>query len=128
MGKTSRQMREEYFRNGKEMPSQEPVFVATNLKRDSEIDRFRRFLRSEEMAKQARQQGFETFEEADDFDVGDDFDPTSPYEQIFEPVVEEVPSSDLIEGTKAEPSPGEADPSRGQAEPGEGGEADPKSQ
>lgn len=32
--------------------------------------------------------GGETFEEAEDFDVGDDFDPTSPYEAYFEPITE----------------------------------------
>lgn len=32
--------------------------------------------------------GGETFEESEDFDVGDDLDPTSPYEAFFEPISE----------------------------------------
>lgn len=34
----------------------------------------------QELSARAAAQGHETFEEADDFDVGDDFEPNSPYE------------------------------------------------
>lgn len=39
----------------------------------------RRLVRTE-LSQQAAQLGAETFEEADDFDVGDDYDPVSPWE------------------------------------------------
>lgn len=42
-------------------------------------------IRSAQLAKEAQEAGFETFEEADDFDVDDDFDPSSPYEEMFDP-------------------------------------------
>lgn len=35
--------------------------------------------------REIAQAGYETPEEADDFDVDDDFDPTSPYEHNFDP-------------------------------------------
>lgn len=38
-----------------------------------------------QMSEQAREQGDESFEEADDFEVGDDFDPSTPYEDVFDP-------------------------------------------
>ncbi len=37
------------------------------------------------MSQLAQERGEETLEEADDFDVGDDFDPTSPWEEQFSP-------------------------------------------
>lgn len=40
---------------------------------------------SEKLRMEALAAGQETFEEADDFDVDDDFDPTSPYEVNFDP-------------------------------------------
>lgn len=43
-------------------------------------------VRSERLAQEAAQAGYESFEEADDFEVGDDYDPSSPYETDFDPV------------------------------------------
>jgi hypothetical protein len=45
-------------------------------------------VRGREIQRELHEAGAETFEEADDFNVGDDFDPTSPYEAIFEPITE----------------------------------------
>ena len=45
----------------------------------------RDMVRSEKLNSELDAAGMETFEEADDFDVGDDFDPSSPYEETFEP-------------------------------------------
>lgn len=50
----------------------------------------RMMVRSEQLRMEAEKAGMETFEEADDFDVGDDFDPTSPYENDFDPPIREV--------------------------------------
>lgn len=54
-----------------------------------------------EMSEYARSQGEETFEEADDFEVGDDYDPRSPYEMDFdqEMAALEKGEKDLIEET-----------------------------
>lgn len=50
-------------------------------------ERIRAMVRSEHLRYAAMQGGMETFEEADDFDVDDDFDPSSPYEMFFDPPV-----------------------------------------
>ena len=50
-------------------------------------ERMRRMIR-DEMSYAAEQQGMETFEEADDFDVDDEGDPESMYEIPFEPAFE----------------------------------------
>ena len=39
------------------------------------------------IARHAAEQGFESFEESEDFDVDDDFDPSTPYEAEFDPVL-----------------------------------------
>lgn len=46
-------------------------------------------VRSERLKLEVEAQGQETFDEADDFDIGDDFDPTSPYESDFDPMAAE---------------------------------------
>lgn len=48
-------------------------------------EQIRAMVRGEALAHAARNSGKETFEEADDFDVDDDFDPQAPYEEVFEP-------------------------------------------
>lgn len=51
-------------------------------------ERIRNMVRSEHLRLAAEGSGMETFEEADDFDVDDDFDPSSPYEMFFDqPIV-----------------------------------------
>lgn len=40
------------------------------------------------MSQIAEQNGYETIDEADDFDVGDDIDPTSPWELEYEPTLD----------------------------------------
>lgn len=47
-------------------------------------DQIREMVRSERLAREVAEAGFETFEEADDFDIGDDFDPSTPYEESFD--------------------------------------------
>lgn len=65
----------------------------------------RMMVRSEQLRMEAEKAGMETFEEADDFDVGDDFDPTSPYENDFDPPIREVFAEVEAERKKQAPSP-----------------------
>lgn len=60
-----------------------PVGFSTPM---SDTERFARFLRSEELARQAQASGLETFEEADDFDVEDDIAPMpdAPWAEDFD--------------------------------------------
>lgn len=79
------------------------------------------------VSREAEQQGHETFEEADDFDVGDDYDPQSPWELSID---QELAS---LSGP-SEPGPGgrlddrgsqSADPPVAEAGSGKGGAQPP---
>lgn len=58
-------------------------------------DQVRELIRSERLATIAREQGYETLEEGDDFDVQDDYDPRSPWEHNFDPIVDPDRLSEL---------------------------------
>lgn len=53
-------------------------------------EQIRNMVRSETLRQVAENAGAETFEEADDFDVGDDIDPHSQWENEFDPSVREL--------------------------------------
>ena len=72
---------------GREMPNPTPLAPPLGYKKQPSIrEQIRNMVRSEQLRQAADASGVETFEEADDFDVGDDYDPTSPYEEVFEPM------------------------------------------
>lgn len=62
-----------------------PVAPPVGYKKQPTIWEQQRMLIRQELSRQAEAKGFETFEESDDFAVGDDFDPNSPYEADFDP-------------------------------------------
>lgn len=69
-----------------EHPDPTPMALPVNYCRPATLrDQIRQMVRSERFAQAQRDRGAETFEEADDFDCGDDSDPRSPYESDFEP-------------------------------------------
>lgn len=95
-------------------------------------EQIREMVRSERLAQELAASGYETFEEADDFDVDDDEDPNSPYEVHFDPPTPapEPPINERLKTTldridsflRGEPesdnmvnadNPRDADPSRG---------------
>lgn len=55
------------------------------MKQESMAEIVRRMVRSEHLRLAADAAGLESFDEAEDFDVGDD-DPSSPYEEQFDPI------------------------------------------
>lgn len=70
---------------GREKPSNVPIAPPIGyVKQPTLVERMRQMIATE-MSLRAQADGQETFEEADDFEVGDDYDPTSPYEETFEP-------------------------------------------
>lgn len=69
---------------GWEIPDQTPVAIPAYIKHRDQRDSIREMIRAE-LSREMAEIGLETFAEADDFDVGDDFDPTSPYEEQFDP-------------------------------------------
>lgn len=73
--------------NGHEVVSNVPEAPPLGWKRQpTMVDHIREMVRSERLRQEAAEAGAETFEEAEDFEVGDDLDPASPYEAEFEPV------------------------------------------
>lgn len=72
---------------GNEIPDQQPVSIPAGFQRPERLeDQIRRLIRNA-IADQDRDK-VETFEEAEDFDIDDDmFDPQSPYEEVFDPVL-----------------------------------------
>lgn len=74
--------------NGHEIPDPQPVEIPARFKRPETLAEQIRRVTQGALSLQAKEQGFETFEEAEDFEIDDDsFDPTSPYEEIFDPVL-----------------------------------------
>lgn len=71
---------------GEYLPDSRPISLPVGIGRPPTLaEQVARLVRSEDFRKAAEAQGFETFEEADDFDVDDDpRDPLTPYEEHFE--------------------------------------------
>jgi len=73
-----------------------PVALPVGMKKPESIaEMVQRLVRSSELRRYAESKGAETFEEAEDFDVGDDIDPSTPYELEFDPYLnKEVPKAE----------------------------------
>lgn len=69
--------------NGREVLDDTPVALPVSFKRPPTLQEQMRAM-IKQMSIEASQEGAETLEEADDFDIGDDYDPTSPYEVHFD--------------------------------------------
>lgn len=71
-------------KNGFEIPDPTPMAVPLHFKRPPSLqEQIQQMVRGE-LSRRAASQGHETFDEAEDFDVGDDFDPKSPWEINFD--------------------------------------------
>lgn len=66
---------------GHEIPDPTPVAAAIGHRPGPTLrEQIRDMIQSEKLRMEAEAAGFESLEEADDFDVGEDYDPESPYE------------------------------------------------
>lgn len=74
-----------------EFPDPTPMAPPVGFTRRPPLHQLIREMVQRELSQSAEHAGMETAEEADDFDVGDDYDPDSPFEHDFEPRV--VPSA-----------------------------------
>lgn len=111
---------------GRELVDPTPIAPPVGYKRvPTLVEQLRQMVRSESLAREAREAGYETFEEADDFDIPDDpLDPKSSHEIGFDPP---IPISELRRRQAAEmasedplSSQATTPPSQG-AEPASGG-------
>lgn len=70
---------------GQEIPDPTPVAVPIGFGIPESLEsKIRRMVRSESLSMAAERAGHETFEEADDFDVDDEDDMSSPWEMDFD--------------------------------------------
>lgn len=73
--------------DGSEIPDPTPLEIPAGFKiPETAEQRIQRMVRHS-MSEWAARNEQETFDEADDFDVGDEDDPSSPYETAFDPVL-----------------------------------------
>lgn len=100
--------------DGRERLNPEPSHIPVKVRRtDALTEQMRRVIR-EEMSRAAELQGMETFEESNDFQVDDEYDPTSPHEiavddeldgfKSFKKRVQEA-AADLVRGRQSAPPP-----------------------
>lgn len=104
--------------DGKEYGNPKRLFEV-GLRRPLSIKEQIQQLMRVEMSKKADEAGFETFDEANDFDVDDDDgDPISPYE--VRDMIEEFPIEKKAEPANDDPEPANDDPEPAIEEPVEG--------
>lgn len=79
--------RQVHDERGREIPDPTPIAPPVGYRKQPSLhEQVREALLAEKLRMAYEEGKMETFEEADDFDVGDDFDPTSPYEADFDPM------------------------------------------
>lgn len=85
-------MQDRYLnKGGQEIPDPRPAAPSLGKKPEMHIrDYIRTMVRSERLQQDLDNQGVETFEEANDFEVGEDYFPDSQYENDLEPSVSEL--------------------------------------
>lgn len=73
---------------GREIPDPRPMSIPSGFKRPETLaEQVQRLVRTS-ISRQAEEQGFETFEDSEDFEIEDEmWDPSSPYEEVFDPVL-----------------------------------------
>lgn len=88
---------------GRERPDPTPIAPPVGYKRQpTMVDHIKAMVRSQRLAEEAAAAGKESFEDAEDFDVGDDLDPPSPYEtELLDGYME----SAIREGRLTDPEP-----------------------
>lgn len=73
---------------GEEVLDQTPVAIPGGFEKPETMAEMIRRLAPNILSRMAENEGMETFEESEDFEIDDDsFDPTSPYEEVFDPVL-----------------------------------------
>lgn len=98
-------------KHGREVPDPRPVEWPANLKRPLTLqEEIQRFVRVE-MSQRAAEHGMESFEEADDFDVGDEDEWQSPYEMTEMQEETPPPTAEPVQGVNREGAPAGVSPS-----------------
>lgn len=72
-----------HTKDGLERPDETPIEVTLRDRPLTLAEQLQRFVTSEEIRERLKNRGIDTFDEADDFDIGDPEDLKSPYEEHF---------------------------------------------
>lgn len=81
-----RQWVAKYDEEGREIMDSTPVAIPVGFRKPETIEeKILRLVKASQLQQTLDANGVETFEEAEDFDVGDDVDPQTPYEMVFDP-------------------------------------------
>lgn len=76
-------------KDGSEIPNPIPMDPPIGYKKQPTMfEVMRNMIREEKIKNALEAEGYETPEESDDFDVGDEYEPTSPYEHDFDHVAD----------------------------------------
>ena len=90
--------------SGDEIIDPKPMALPVNFKKPPTLaEQIRQMVRDERIQQGINQAGYETMDEADDFDIGDDYDPSSPYEMDFDPGNPDLPVPSKNEETPSTP-------------------------
>ena len=112
-----------YDEHGREIMDSTPLEATLKVRPKTMFDR----MREQAMAASqlAAMEGFDTLEEANDFEIGDDYEPESPYEEQFGPNGDSSfePPTSTKEPAGAEPAK-EGDPPAEQESAPSGSEAE----
>lgn len=90
------QVTSEIRSDGREYPDPVPVQPPIGYRAEPTIAELIKMFVRRELSEQAAAEDFETFEEAEDFDIEDDpADPLTPYEKVFDPAKPLIPDVKL---------------------------------
>lgn len=88
---TGEELTKQILKDGREYNDPTPMAPPIGYKRQpSMVEIVRSQVRDALLAQALAEQGVETFEEADDFEIGDDYEPDAPWENEFDPPITEV--------------------------------------
>jgi hypothetical protein len=116
IGKERKLAREKLKKQGKdpnkEHISDKPVAVPLGCSKPESLHKTMQRLFKQMQDEALANQALESPEDADDFDVGDDFDPQSPYEYDFDPALKETAhgeNTQFVEESPSSSGPGKVD-------------------
>lgn len=72
----------------REMPDTVPMEIPAGFRKPETMEEIVQRLVRRQVSEAADARGDETFEESEDFEIDDMFDPSSPYEEVFDPVLQ----------------------------------------
>lgn len=109
--------------SGREVGDPTPVAPPANLRRGMTMSEQIQQMIRREVSNRAEEQGYESFEESEDFDIDDDpVDPHTPYEAVFDP---RPPLKEKEDGSKSVDEGRVDPPGGGSGESGKVGKGKP---